>query len=139
MASLCLALQLSDEVLRASGAMRMDSLFIDEGFGTLDTDSLSEVTDALEALREDGDRLIGIISCVDTRIRLPARRTVFVPAGVPHTYREVVPSRYLIILTPRLAQLITELHSLVDPSQLTETLAKYETSLVERRNPRSGR
>jgi exonuclease SbcC len=62
MASLCLALQLSDEVLRASGAMRMDSLFIDEGFGTLDTDSLSEVTDALEALREDGDRLIGIIS-----------------------------------------------------------------------------
>jgi hypothetical protein len=47
--------------------------------------------------------------------------------------------RYLIILTPRLAQLITELHSLVDPSQLTETLAKYETSLVERRNPRSGR
>ena len=40
MASLCLALQLSDEVLRTSGALQMDSLFIDEGFGTLDSDSL---------------------------------------------------------------------------------------------------
>ena len=62
MASLCLALQLSDEVLRTSGALQMDSLFIDEGFGTLDTDSLAEVTDAIEALRQDGGRLIGVIS-----------------------------------------------------------------------------
>lgn len=62
MASLCLALQLSDEVLRTSGALQMDSLFIDEGFGTLDSDSLSEVTDAMEALRQDGDRMIGVIS-----------------------------------------------------------------------------
>jgi quercetin dioxygenase-like cupin family protein len=76
---------------------------------------------------------------MDESVEATPGNTVFVPAGVPHTYREVVPSRYLIILTPRLAQLITELHSLVDPSQLTETLAKYETSLVERRNPRSGR
>ena len=62
MASLCLALQLSDEVLRTSGALQMDSLFIDEGFGTLDSDSLSEVTDAMEALRQEGDRMIGVIS-----------------------------------------------------------------------------
>lgn len=62
MASLCLALQLSEEVLRTSGALQMDSLFIDEGFGTLDADSLSEVTDAMEALRQDGDRMIGVIS-----------------------------------------------------------------------------
>jgi DNA repair protein SbcC/Rad50 len=62
MASLCLALQLSDEVLRTSGALQMDSLFIDEGFGTLDSDSLSEVTDAMEALRQDGGRVIGVIS-----------------------------------------------------------------------------
>jgi exonuclease SbcC len=62
MASLCLALQLSDEVLRTSGALQMDSLFIDEGFGTLDSDSLSEVTDAMEALQQDGDRMIGVIS-----------------------------------------------------------------------------
>ena len=62
MASLCLALQLSDEVLKTSGALQMDSLFIDEGFGTLDADSLGEVTDAMEALRQDGARLIGVIS-----------------------------------------------------------------------------
>lgn len=62
MASLCLALQLSDEVLRTSGALQMDSLFIDEGFGTLDSDSLLDVTDAMEALRQEGDRMIGVIS-----------------------------------------------------------------------------
>lgn len=62
MASLCLALQLSEEVLKTSGALQMDSLFIDEGFGTLDAESLAEVTDAMEALREDGARLIGVIS-----------------------------------------------------------------------------
>jgi DNA repair protein SbcC/Rad50 len=62
MASLCLALELGEEVLRTSGALQMDSLFIDEGFGTLDSDSLSEVTDAIESLRQDGGRLIGVIS-----------------------------------------------------------------------------
>jgi len=72
MASLCLALQLSDEVLHASGAIRMDSLFIDEGFGSLDAQSLSEVTDALENLRQDGDRVVGIISHLpDLTARLP--------------------------------------------------------------------
>jgi DNA repair protein SbcC/Rad50 len=62
MASLCLALQLGEEVLRTSGALQMDSLFIDEGFGTLDSDALAEVTDAIESLRQDGGRLIGVIS-----------------------------------------------------------------------------
>ena len=62
MASLCLALQLSEEVLHASGALQMDSLFIDEGFGTLDSQALSEVADALETLGADGGRLIGVIS-----------------------------------------------------------------------------
>lgn len=62
MASLCLALQLSDEVLRTSGALRMDSLFIDEGFGTLDSDTLAEVTDSIEALRHEAGRMIGVIS-----------------------------------------------------------------------------
>lgn len=72
MASLCLALQLSDEVLQASGAIRMDSLFIDEGFGSLDAQSLSEVTDALENLRQGGDRVVGIISHIpELTARLP--------------------------------------------------------------------
>jgi exonuclease SbcC len=71
-ASLCLALQLSDEVLQASGAIRMDSLFIDEGFGSLDAQSLSEVTDALENLRQEGDRVVGIISHLpELTARLP--------------------------------------------------------------------
>ena len=73
MASLCLALQLSDEVLRTSGALQMDSLFIDEGFGTLDSDSLSEVTDAMEALRQDGGRMIGVISSSPRADRQAAR------------------------------------------------------------------
>jgi exonuclease SbcC len=72
MASLCLALQLSDEVLQASGAIRMDSLFIDEGFGSLDAQSLSEVTDALENLQQGGDRVVGIISHIpELSARLP--------------------------------------------------------------------
>jgi mannose-6-phosphate isomerase-like protein (cupin superfamily) len=66
----------------------------------------------------------------DGHVDAPAGTTVFVPAGVAHTYRETEPSRYLIILTPRLAQLIAELHTLEDRSQLAETLAKYETALV---------
>ena len=72
MASLCLALQLGDEILHASGAIRMDSLFIDEGFGSLDAESLSEVTDALENLRQGGDRVVGIISHIpELTARLP--------------------------------------------------------------------
>jgi hypothetical protein len=53
----------------------------ENGFGTLDTNSLSEVTDALEALREDGDRLIGIISHrPELTERLPGR--ILVEKGV---------------------------------------------------------
>lgn len=82
MASLCLALQLSDEILHASGALRMDSLFIDEGFGSLDGDSLSDVTNALENLR-DGDRLIGIISHVpELTERLPGCIRIVGDGGV---------------------------------------------------------
>ena len=62
MASLCLALQLGETVLQASGGLQMDSLFIDEGFGTLDADALGEVTDAIERLGRDGQRLVGVIS-----------------------------------------------------------------------------
>jgi DNA repair protein SbcC/Rad50 len=62
MASLCLALQLSETVLQASGALQMDSLFVDEGFGTLDSDALAEVTDAIERLGRDGQRMVGVIS-----------------------------------------------------------------------------
>ena len=64
-ASLALALALSERVpeLRSAASASLDSLFLDEGFGTLDPDSLSEVIDALEALRSE-ERLVGIITHV---------------------------------------------------------------------------
>jgi mannose-6-phosphate isomerase-like protein (cupin superfamily) len=61
----------------------------------------------------------------------PAGTTVFVPAGLAHTYRAIEPSRYLIILTPRLDRLIARLRSLADQSQLRSTLAEFDTEMVE--------
>jgi hypothetical protein len=61
----------------------------------------------------------------------PAGTTVFVPAGLAHTYRVVEPSRYLIFLTPRLDRLIARLRSLEDRSQLRSTLAEFDTEMVE--------
>jgi mannose-6-phosphate isomerase-like protein (cupin superfamily) len=68
-------------------------------------------------------------------VEAPAGTTVFVPAGVPHTYRETTTSRYLIILTPRLSALIAELHGLTDKSRIVETLAKYDTAIVHEKSP----
>lgn len=63
MASLSLALGLADEIQSASGGIRLDSMFIDEGFGTLDEDALEQAMRALHNLTE-GNRLVGIISHV---------------------------------------------------------------------------
>ncbi len=62
-ASLALALGMSDEVQAASGGVRLDTLFIDEGFGTLDEESLTAAVDVLATLSE-GNRLVGVISHV---------------------------------------------------------------------------
>ena len=64
LASLALALGLSDVVQAQSGAIRMDAMFIDEGFGTLDDEMLSSALEVLNQLTQ-GDRLVGIISHVD--------------------------------------------------------------------------
>lgn len=63
MASLALALGLADVVQQANGGIEIDTLFIDEGFGSLDDETLEEVMSTIDSLRERG-RVIGLISHV---------------------------------------------------------------------------
>ncbi|WP_413104377.1 AAA family ATPase [Streptomyces sp. Inha503] len=75
-ASLALALGLADVVTDEAGGVRLDTLFIDEGFGSLDEQTLDEVMDVLDSLRER-DRAVGIVSHVaDLRRRIPAQLEV---------------------------------------------------------------
>jgi exonuclease SbcC len=75
-ASLALALGLADVVTDEAGGMPLDTLFIDEGFGSLDEDTLEDVLDVLDRLRER-DRAVGIVSHVaDLRGRIPTQLEV---------------------------------------------------------------
>ena len=63
-ASLSLAIGLSDEIQSHAGGIRLDTMFVDEGFGSLDQDTLDQAMNAMKDLTEGGERLVGIISHV---------------------------------------------------------------------------
>ncbi|WP_067457746.1 AAA family ATPase [Actinomadura macra] len=74
--SLSLALGLADVVTAEAGGTEIGTLFVDEGFGTLDEETLDEVMDVLDGLR-DGGRAVGIVSHVaELRARIPAQLRV---------------------------------------------------------------
>ncbi|TDC87003.1 SMC family ATPase [Actinomadura sp. 7K507] len=74
--SLSLALGLADVVTAEAGGTEIGTLFVDEGFGTLDEETLDDVMDVLDALR-DGGRAVGVVSHVaELRARIPAQLRV---------------------------------------------------------------
>lgn len=76
MASLALALGLADAVREEAGGFDLQTLFVDEGFGTLDDESLEQVMVVLDGLREGG-RAVGVVSHVaELRTRIPSQVVV---------------------------------------------------------------
>jgi exonuclease SbcC len=76
MAALSLALGLSDVVQSISGGRHLETIFIDEGFGSLDPEALDRAMEALSDLRDTG-RMVGIISHVsELKQRVSARLEV---------------------------------------------------------------
>jgi exonuclease SbcC len=81
MASLALALGLADVVTAESGGVQLDTLFVDEGFGTLDPQALDAVMGVLDELRRGG-RTVGVISHVEElRSRISSRLEVLTGRG----------------------------------------------------------
>lgn len=74
--SLALALGLADVISAEAGGAALDTLFVDEGFGSLDAETLDDVLDVLDGLR-DGGRVVGVVSHVpEMRDRIPTQLVV---------------------------------------------------------------
>src|SRR5579859_1781139 len=67
----------------------------------------------------------------DRQVDASAGATVFVPAGVAHTYEAIGSARYLIVLTPRLRDLIAELQTTRDLKQHGAVMKKYQSEVLE--------
>lgn len=82
LASLALALGLADVVTAEAGGSRIDTLFVDEGFGSLDENTLDDVLEVIDGLREGG-RMVGLVSHVaELRQRIPTQLEVLkTPTG----------------------------------------------------------
>ena len=92
LASLALALALSErlpEIAGTGGAMSLESLFLDEGFGTLDQDALDVAISGIEALAS-GQRMIGVISHVPEVAERLADRIEVVKTGATSRIAERV-------------------------------------------------
>jgi len=88
-ASLALALALSRQVIGLSAGMRdLNSMFLDEGFGTLDEDTLETVATTLERLATDSERMVGIITHVPALAERVPVRFIVSRAGTTATLRK---------------------------------------------------
>ncbi len=88
-ASLALALGLADEIQSSAGGIKLDTMFVDEGFGSLDEDSLSAAMKALTSLA-DGNRLVGIISHVGELKQKIDKQIIVKKDKVGGSYAEIV-------------------------------------------------
>jgi exonuclease SbcC len=86
LASLAMALELSEQIRAKAGRVDLDCIFIDEGFGTLDAETLETVTEAVEGLKRPG-RLVGIITHVGELAQRMPERLVVEKSAVGSTVR----------------------------------------------------
>ena len=90
LSSLSLALGLSDEIQSCAGGIQMDAMFVDEGFGSLDEESLNQAMKALDSLTQ-GNRIVGIISHVsELKERIEKKIIVTKNRGRNGAYSSVV-------------------------------------------------
>ncbi len=91
--------------------------------------------DYLHIHHKDDEAWIVLDGCLKFRfandeVEAPAGTLIFVPAGVAHTYCEIEPSRYLILLTPKLKELIDQLHK-SPRQQHNEVMKKYDSEVLD--------